>query len=211
MKRILIAVPCFDHVDVDFAQSLVSLDTADIGGKVSIAFLPGSLIYVARDMLADQAIAMDADYVLWLDSDVVFTPDLLHNLLAHDVDFVTGMYFERRPPFGPVLYKKIRYGETPAEYEAEKYLDYPQKELFEIDACGFGAVLVRTQVIKDVRERYYHAFAPQQGFGEDISFCIRAKNVGYKLWCDSSIQLGHVTRSVSNEETYLALKERSAK
>ena len=30
------------------------------------------------------------------------------------------------------------------------------------------------------------------GFGEDMAFCIRAKELGYPLWCDSSIQAGHI-------------------
>jgi len=208
--KVLIAVPCMDTIDVDFAQSLVQLHTADIGGPANIAFLPGSLIYVARDMLADQALAIDAEYMLWLDSDIVFGPELLHDLMAAKKDFITGLYFKRRPPFNPVLYKKVRYGQEPSEFEAVNYDDYPVDSIFEIDACGFGAVLMKTQMIRDVRERYHHAFAPMQGFGEDISFCIRARQVGHTLHCDSRIKLGHVTRSVSNEETFLALKARAA-
>lgn len=194
-----------DHIDVDFAQSLVQLHPV---GETHIEFLPGSLIYVAREQLAAQAITMNADYILWLDSDVTFNPELLADLIAHDKDFVTGIYFRRRPPFSPTIFSEVRYGETAEEYKAVNYDDYPLDSTFEIDACGFGAVLMKTQVMRDVLDQYGQGFTPMRGFGEDISFCIRAKQCGYKLWCDSSIKLGHVTRSVSNEDTYLALKAR---
>lgn len=204
--RTVIAIPCMDHIDVDFAQSLVQLHPV---GEVHTEFLPGSLIYVAREQLAAQALTMGADYILWLDSDVTFDPEILADLMALDKDFATGLYFRRRPPFSPTIFSEVRYGETAEEYKAVNYDDYPLDSLFEIDACGFGAVLMKTQVMRDVLDRYHMGFTPMRGFGEDISFCIRAKQCGYKLWCDSRIKLGHVTRSVSNEETYLALKARA--
>jgi GT2 family glycosyltransferase len=196
-----------DSIDVDFAQSLVQLQGM---GDMKVAFLPGSLVYVARDKLAEQALALETDYILWLDSDMVFGPELLHDLMRADRDFVTGLYFRRRPPFTPVLYSKIRYGMTPEEFVHEEYEDYPKDSVFEIDACGFGAVLMKTSIIRDVQREFGYLFAPMKGFGEDISFCIRAKQCGYKLFCDSSVKLGHVTRSVANEETYLQLKERQS-
>lgn len=204
--RTLIAIPCMDNIDVDFAQSLVQIHPV---GEVQIAFLPGSLVYVAREKLAEVAITMKADYVLWLDSDMIFNPEILADLMSDDKDCVSGLCFRRRPPFTPAIYKKIRYGTERGDYENEEYLDYPLDSLFEVDACGFGAVLVKTEVIKKVQETFGATFEPMRGYGEDISFCIRAKQCGYKVWCDSRVKLGHVTRSVSNEETYLALRQRN--
>lgn len=203
--RILVAIPCMDMIDTDFAQSLVQLQPA---GEMQIAFLPGSLVYVAREMLAEQALKLKADYVLWLDSDMVFNPGLLEDLLAHDKDIVCGLYFRRRPPFTPVIYSEIKYGTEISDYKHQEYLDYPLNSLFEVQACGFGAVLMKTEVIQKVQERYGATFEPMRGFGEDLSFCIRARQCGYKIWCDSKIKIGHVTRSLANEETYLALKSR---
>ena len=205
MVRTLIAIPCMDHIDVDFAQSLVQIQAV---GEAQIAFLPGSLVYVAREKLAEVAINMKADYVLWLDSDMIFNPSILADLMADNKDFVSGLCFRRRTPFTPVIYSKIRYGIEPDDYESEEYLDYPMNSLFEVDACGFGGVLMKTEVIKAVQENFGRTFEPMRGFGEDISFCIRAKQLGYKIWCDSRVKMGHVTRSISSEDTYLAIKNR---
>ena len=45
---------------------------------------------------------------------------------------------------------------------------------------------------------------PQAGFGEDIAFCMRAKELGAELWCDSTIKCGHVGMAVYTEDTFSA-------
>lgn len=201
--RTVVAIPCLDHVDADFVQSLVQMNKVD---DTQIDLLTGSLVYVSRERLADLAIAKKADYVLWLDSDMVFSPELLQDLIDSNKDMVAGLCFRRRPPFTPVIYKKIRFGQTPEEHVNEEYLDYPKNSLFEVDGVGFGAVLVRTDVIRAVKERYGNAFEPMKGYGEDLTFCIRARMCGYQIWCNSSVKLGHVTRTLANEDTYLRLR-----
>ena len=45
------------------------------------------------------------------------------------------------------------------------------------------------------------------GFGEDLSFCGRASEVGAELWCDSTIKMGHVGLGTITEDIYLSQKE----
>ena len=70
--NILIAVPSMDSVPAHFAQSLASLKKV---GNCAVAFKVGSLVYTSRNELAQHALKMGADYVLWLDSDMKFEPD----------------------------------------------------------------------------------------------------------------------------------------
>ena len=102
-KKILIAVPCMDQIPARFAQSLVMLQSNE---QTVVCFQIGSLVYHSRNDLAKRAIEMDADFIFWLDSDMVFAPDVLERLLKHfenpDVDMVTGVYFRRVAPFSPV-------------------------------------------------------------------------------------------------------------
>lgn len=72
--KVFIAVPSLEYVPALFTQSLAMLRRAD---NTQVGFEVGSLVYVARNNLAEAAIKCEADYVLWLDSDMVFTPDLL--------------------------------------------------------------------------------------------------------------------------------------
>ena len=97
--KILIAVPCMDQVPAPFCQSLAQLQKV---GDCVLTMKAGSLIYLSRNELATAAIQIEADYVFWLDSDMVFKPDtltrMMETLKANDLDILTGLYFRRVPP-----------------------------------------------------------------------------------------------------------------
>ena len=198
--KTMIAIPCMDTVQTEFAQSLMGLK---LRGEVQHAFLSCSLIYKSRNDLADMAIQAGADYVLWLDSDVTFPSTLLIDLLE-DIkgrDMVTGIYHMRRPPFRPVLWKTLKLGMTYEDNQVEPYDDYPD-EIFEVDACGFGCVLMRASILQPIVDRYHDLFGPMPGFGEDLSFCIRARSCGFTIHCDPKIQIGHKGSMIINQDTF---------
>jgi hypothetical protein len=78
---------------------------------------------------------------------------------------------------------------------------------FEAQACGFGAVMTTGQLLRDVQERFSQPFTPLPGFGEDFSFCLRARALGVFPWCDPSIRVDHIGISLFNEQTYIACQE----
>jgi GT2 family glycosyltransferase len=154
------------------------------------------------------AVMEGADYILWLDSDMVFPSDLLIDMMKsmdEGKDFVTGIYYKRKPPFNPVIYKTIRLGMTEDERVTEEYDDYPDTP-FQIDACGFGVVLHKIEIAKKMLEGG-GAFQPLPGYGEDISFCIRAKRLGYELWADPKLQCGHIAKTLSDRATFEAWRK----
>lgn len=208
-KKILIAVPCMDMVSARFAQSLTTLKKV---GQCTVSFLMGSLVYDARNKLAGYAIDMEADYVLWLDSDMVFQPDTLERMInvldEHpEVDILSGLYFRRGKPFTPVLYKKLELN-AEGKTEWEDYVDIPDG-LFEIAGCGFGCVLMRADCLFDIaaKEGSGSWFTPYLDAGEDCAFCIRARKNGYRIFCDSDIDLGHMAYTPVTKAFYKALNE----
>lgn len=202
MKKILIAVPCMDTVAADFAESFALLQKPE---NCSVAFQKGSLIYDARNKLAVLAIKGNYDYVLWLDSDMTFPQDMLVKMLEHmkDKDIVSGIYFRRVPPYKPVLFSQV---DPDADPSWIGYDDYPSQP-FELEGIGFGCVLMKTSVLCAIGLTQGSWFSPVAGFGEDLSFCIRARNAGYKIWCDPSLACGHVSHTVITEGFYRTLKE----
>ena len=202
--KIMIAVPCFDHLDVNFAQSIEELEKI---GDCKVVYCASSLIYDARNNLAMRAIAEKYDYVLWLDSDMVFEPTLLKDLLATGKDFVSGLCFSRRPPFKPAIFDVCEY-EDDQEHNGSKkpkahnYFDYPRDQLFEVAAFGFAAALTKVDTLDILRTVWGLPFTPLLGFGEDLSFCIRARQLDIPLWVDSRIKVGHIGKMVVNEEVY---------
>ncbi len=197
--KIMIAVPCMDQVPAPFCQSVSMIQKV---GECAIAFQIGSLIYNSRNMLAAKAVEIGADYVLWLDSDQTFNPDLLvrmwKTLTENKLDILTGLYFRRVPPYSPVLFDKLDMKDGICEWTDWKDKPIPL-ELFEVGGCGFGCVLMKTDVFFDVQGKYGDMFGPINRVGEDLSFCWRARQCGYKVFCDPDIICGHVGYAVIDE------------
>lgn len=202
--KILIAVPCMDSVPAQFCQSLSVLNKYE---ECAIAFQMGSLIYTSRNNLATMAIQKEMDYVLWLDSDMIFSPDVLKKLLEDrdKGDIITGIYYRRVQPFKPVLFSKLDIDDSGCDWVG--YDDYPEDEVFEIEGCGFGCVLTPVSAFVDVMAKFGDMFAPIGGVGEDLSFCWRAKQCGYKIVADPEIQCGHVGHYVVDKSFYETYKK----
>lgn len=188
--KVFIAVPSMDSVPAFFAQSLALLQR---DCDVQIGWEVGSLVYHARNNLARQALKSDADWVLWLDSDMVFAPDTLQRMLKvckdNDIDFLTAVCFRRKPPYTPCLFDRLENVDKGASYTA--LMSVPEG-LFKVGGCGFAGVLMSSDVLLSVQSKFGRMFDPMDGFGEDVSFCWRARQCGYDIWCDSSIEFGHV-------------------
>ena len=75
-----------------------------------------------------------------------------------------------------------------------------RKKSFTVDYSGFGWLLIKNGVFEH-KEMPYPWFAPkmqvfesgevQDMCGEDVSFCLDAKEAGFEIWCDPRIRVGH--------------------
>ena len=202
--KTLIAIPAMDMVHTLFFQSMWALRKPP---GTDLALTSSSLIYDARNQLADQAISGGYTWVLWLDSDMKFEPDLLEKMLEQanaGHPFVCGLFFTRKAPVRPCVYSVLDCHEgTPICIPCKHWDDGP----FEAQACGFGAVLTSVNLLRAVRDKFGQPFTPVQGFGEDFSFCLRARELGVMPWCDPSIRVDHIGISIFNEQTYQAVLE----
>lgn len=200
--KLLVAVPSLDYVHVDFERSLINLllKLKDDGIPFEVVIQSGTLVYVARDKLACHAINNGFTHVLWLDSDMIFQPEVFEDLLDTGKEFVSGVYQARRPGFSSCIFKQC--------YDLnhiERFTEYP-KDTFEIGGCGFGCVLISVELLKAVQMHYGTCFCPLKDFGEDISFCNRLHELGYKLYAEPTVRLGHIghiTVWPEDEQKYL--------
>lgn len=199
--RTMIAVPCMDTVHTFFMTSLLALHKPE-GTEVAVASC--SLVYEARHTLAQKAVADGFDRVMWLDSDMRFQPDLMDRLSA-DLDggpeLVSAVYFTRKNPVRPCIYEIChptpdgRGGMLPT---AENIREIPDG-LFRIEGCGFGAVMMTTDLIRRCGPL---PFFPEEGFGEDLTFCRKARAAGAELYCDGRIMADHIGTYMINEQTW---------
>lgn len=207
--RTMIAIPCMDMVHTDFLRSCLGMD---VDGEVQWTTCQSSLIYDARNKLAELAIDGEFDRVLWLDSDMIFDRYLFRRLSEHlDLgrEMIAALYFGRKEPVRPMIYSALRREQLPTGVmaaRADNFDDYERDSLFPIAACGFGAVMMTTDLIRRVRDAYGLPFFPSLGFGEDLAFCMRVGWLGREIWCDSSIKCGHAGAAVYDETLWRKLQ-----
>lgn len=181
--KLLIAIPTLDFVHVDFMRCLVNLTNRlkDEGIEFDIDIRSGTLVYIARNRLAIKAFQQSYTHVLWLDSDMIFTDDVLDDLLFSGKDFVAGVFHARRPPHMSCLFTSL--------IPLERVLEYPT-DTFEIKGCGFACVLMKTELFGKID--VLHAFDPMPDLGEDLACCKRLTDAGVQLWCEPSCRIGHI-------------------
>ena len=196
--KILIAIPCMDMVHSAFMESLLGMRREDC----MIAIARSSLIYDARNLLAQKAVKEGYDRILWLDSDMMFHGDLFYKLSA-DLDEGYGFAYGDRPLTLGIC-SATGNGNNTVPVKTYSSGDYPKDTIFEIAACGFGGIMMETSIVSEMYKRFGAPFFPISGFGEDLSFCRRCSEMGVKMYCDSRIKLGHVAQYVVDEDMYLS-------
>lgn len=197
--KLLIAVPTMDTVPVEFLVSLANLlgKLKGDGMDCELRIENGTLVYYAREALARYAILKKFSNVLWLDSDMVFSPEIVEDLSFCGKPFVTGIAHSRRPPFSSCIFKEIHPG-------VQKWQgnDYP-RSAFEIAACGMACVLMDVDILRDVSDKFGLMFMPTDTYGEDVAFCWRATRCGYKIFAEPSARVGHVGKRVIYPEDWM--------
>lgn len=137
--------------------------------------------------------AVTYDKILWIDSDIAFTPDDVIKAYESPYDIVTGAYL-------------LASGEVTAYrelfsmgflYDEVLKLTEPVK----IFAAGMGFMAVKSGVFESLSRPWFQSptVTHKQGdveytipiLGEDLSFCYRAGQAGFEIWLDPSIKLTH--------------------
>jgi hypothetical protein len=148
----------------------------------------------AREEAAKKALEKDMDYLFFVDDDMICPDDLFLRLYRHHevADIVCPLAFTRNPPYKPVLYASVE-GYDPvarSDYFINNVImNYPKNKLVEADACGFGAALIKVDILRKINPPY---FMSSEGTGEDILFCYKAKKAGGRVFMDTTFNIGHL-------------------
>jgi GT2 family glycosyltransferase len=197
--KILIGVPCMESLPVDYVTSMLQLRKPN---GTNIIHQSLSLVYVAREMIAEHALKNNYDYVFFVDSDMVLPADTLEKLLQADKDIISGLAFQRKPPFSPCVYSKLKLGE-PGTDSVVNLTEFANK-VEEVEGIGLACALIKTEVFRSIYKENMPCFTPIMGYGEDLSFCLRARKLGYKVYADTSAKVGHIGTTIYGEEHWRA-------
>lgn len=171
------------------------------GGYIHPDHATGSGQILARNELVKK---MQGDWLLQIDSDHTFDPDLLVRMLAlfetNQLDVLVGLYHMKDPPHNPVLYQYQN-----GEYKA--ILNWGQRDtvkLLPIDAAGAGCLLVRRSVFDRIKAEFNcEPFDPCPPFKwDDFNFFERCRRMGIKCWCAPQIEAEHLALRAYGSKDY---------
>jgi GT2 family glycosyltransferase len=141
-----------------------------------------------RNLIIEEAQHNKCTHILFIDDDMAFSPTALMKLLERDVDIVFGLCLNRNYPHYPVIFDRNYNDELVRHYLVDN-----ETGLIEVDACGFGFTLIKTEVFDSLKKPYVRLGEIESDKrSEDIGFCIRAKQAGFKIHCDLDVPIGHI-------------------
>lgn len=145
----------------------------------------------ARNNLIDMAIANGCDYLLMLDDDMLIPSDLLSRLLEHDKDVIGALYWQRSGAHHPVvLYDDPKpSGDLGIKFASPFANIMTKRGLYQVDIIGGGCMLFKMHVFDKLKNPYFWWEAHE---GTDIAICRSLRELGYEIWVDTSIELGHL-------------------
>ena len=199
-QKVLVCVPNLGQINQITVKSLLTLYETE---HTDFYFKAQSLIYTAREEMANAAIDEGYDYLLFIDSDIEFPPDALYRLLDKNCGMVTGIYYQRGAEHLPVICRKME------PFNCEIETDVDREDLIPIVGCGMGFCLIKTEWLKEVRDKYGKGtmFCPEPGLGEDFAFCKKVNELNHVIFADPTIPLNHwgniaYGRASFNKEKY---------
>lgn len=159
----------------------------------------------SRNDLVNRFLAGQADWLLMLDTDIVFPPFLPHLMVtrAHELDatVLSGMYWGARNNTGSgMLTFPLAFISTTDNVDDMKPIAMVPAQPIPVDGVGAGCLLVHRRALEDLRDAKVNAAFPyfqetDRGgkiMSEDLEFCIRLAKLGHTIWFDPSIEVGHL-------------------
>lgn len=202
-QRLGIGIPLTDDkVHSVFLDSYVRME------KPSYVYLrpqfPGMTIESVRNSIVEQALQSGCTHLIMMDTDQIFDPDTITKLLSHDLPVCGAKTHRRYPPFDSLMYR----GEH-GKYELVPDEEIEAGGLVEVSATGTGCIMYKTEVFLKIDAPWFEFSIGKDGnpIGEDIGFCIKLKEAGYKIFVDTSIHIGHVGSLSVDWNTYKLFKK----
>jgi len=152
-------------------------------GKIQTMHVEGADVAKNRNIIAKEGLKYD--YMLQIDSDMVFEKDYLLRLCEISKKFsdcvVSGLAYLGNEPHFPAIFK----------YEGERYVPIGKHPAspFEVDVVGGFGFLVPKNVIVGVGD---DPFLRIDGLQEDFSFSKRVRDASFRIIVDPSLELGHL-------------------
>jgi hypothetical protein len=207
-------------VDGKFAEGLlyttITAPTRKLGVHNAIR-VQGNQIGRQRQALLDMWYDnVKTDWLLWVDSDIVLTLDVLE-MLWKTADKVTrpvvsGVYFISKQMETSLMQPMpALFNETGEEFKIQYIHPLPDNEIIPVDNAGLGLTLMHRSTVPLLRQKFpdQSMFAEVENLGdkfigEDIVFFRKLKAAGVKVHAHTGARVKHMKR-FSYDDSYYGL------
>jgi hypothetical protein len=209
-------------------QSVLNLMAWDIGHDQRImrgGFLAMRCgtdgLVAARNRIAEQFLAGDAEWLFVVDTDMGFAPDTVDRLIAaadpverpivgalafaqREVD-TDGLGGYRCQPRVTIL----DYIEGPNGGQFAGRTSWQANTLTRCAATGMACVVIHRSVVQAIHDRngtWFDRIAAADGglLGEDVSFCVRAGAAGFPVYVHTGVRTTHLKQLWLSEQDFLS-------
>ena len=200
--KIAIGLPLsWDYVPFEYMASILPQFYRE--GMLFIRSVRGRVDEM-RNQIVSTALANGCTHVIFTDADHRLHPKTFETLVRRDLPIVGALCYMRCPPYEPIMFR----GE-PGAYEVITEWS-EEEELVEVDATGAGCLLVKAEVFTSMKPPWFEFTAnPKPGFpmvGEDVTFCWKARNLGYKVFVDVTVPNVHLSTLGVTHKVYESFK-----
>lgn len=223
-KRVVLAYIHPGQVSSYFTESMVATLFYDHMGRrpprVANVYQEWSSANVsaARNIVTQRFLDKnDADWLLWIDSDMQWTPFDIDTLLdAADpkaTPVLGGLCFgmAHGKPF-PTIY---HFAEIDGQLTTIRVPHYERDTVMQVAATGAAFLLIHRSALKAMAEHSFNEAFPffqetQNGkdpVGEDLTFCLRLAALGIPVHVHTGVRIGHHKSHVITEDSFLAAHE----
>lgn len=188
MSKVLIGLSTMEHIrKADFLPHFLGLKKSE---GAMICTVHGQSPAKSRNVIIEQALSIDATHILFIDDDMCYPPESLHQLLEHDVDVVTALYLMRSYPHFPVAFDEA-YDDGRCKF---MFLTHdPENGLIPIVNCGLGFVLIKTEVFRKLEKPWVTlGEIEKDGWCDDVAFFNKVRKAGFKMYMDPKVRCGHM-------------------
>lgn len=203
---VAIGFPCGPYVSYHTLMSLLGTvkHCEALGVPLSVLCVVNSSgPAVARSLVAQEFLDGAASRLFWIDSDMVWTPDDFMKLLGLSTKMgVVGATYSVKSETKPRFIVKH-----------PDMTDFDMNEFgcLKVDGMGLGFTIVKREVIERLAavkkpHIFREDFVDGQLRGEDIAFFADVAALGYDIWLDPTIELGHVGLKVYRGDPIKALR-----
>ena len=185
--KLAILVPTRDTVHSQFAYCLAQLikTTSEAGIDTYLFFDSSTILLNQREKLIENAKDIKCDYVLWLDSDMMFPSTTALRLLAHNKDIVACNYMKRSKPLKTVAYTDLTNWDSWLPLE-------PKDDLIKVEGVGMGCMLMKTEIFNSLQKPYFeftYKGDTQDWYGEDFMLLTKLRLNGFNVYIDTILSM----------------------